>query len=416
MQHSEEIIQQIVQLREEGYSFRAISDMVFGSRSQESTVRGIVRRAFEEKSEETNERHSQYQQDQIISLQKSLQQARDQNNLHRKINRNIDREVNALSVLYEEIHNALKDAIFAHPANSYHITEDKDNTKVGIIQLSDLHFGETTDNSLPYKHDNEVAYRKLKHFHNEVYKTFSQNGIKKVVIAFTGDMMNSDRRLDEVTMNSGTRAQTLVEALDILQEFIANTATWADEVYVASVIGNESRIGQFVSWAAHTATDNFDYIIHNCLNMLFQNNSKVKFISMDDDVHEKLLDIDGFKLLLAHGNNTLASKNPEAEVSKLKGRYADKGQNVDYVIFGHIHSTMITDTFARSASLVGGNGYSDKNLNLSSKASQNYYIIDTKNKTIKGSNVDLTFHGLQSITQQDLLPESGRYKAIKITV
>lgn len=394
MQHSEEIIEQIVQLREEGYSFRSIADLVFGSRSQESTVRGIVRRAFEEKADENNERLSQYQQDQIISLQKSLQNARDQNNLHRKINRNIDREVNALSTLYEAIHNELKNVIFAKPVDSYHISEEKDATKVGVIQLSDLHFGETTDNSHPYKHDNKVAYRKLKHFHNEVYKTFQQNGIKKVVIAFTGDMMNSDRRLDEVTMNAGTRAQTLVEALDILQEFIANVAVWADEVYIASVIGNESRIGQFVSWAAHTATDNFDYIIHNCLDMLFRNNNKVKFISMEDDVHEKLLDIEGFKLLLTHGNNTLASKNPEVEVAKLKGRYADKGQNVDYVIFGHIHSTMITDTFARSASLVGGNGYSDKNLNLSSKASQNYYIIDTNNKTITGSNVDLTHHGL----------------------
>lgn len=394
MQHSEEIIEQIVQLREEGYSFRSIADLVFGSRSQESTVRGIVRRAFEEKADETNERRSQYQQDQIISLQKSLQNARDQNNLHRKINRNIDREVTALTTLYEEIHKALQNVIFAAPVDSYHISEENDTTKVGVIQLSDLHFGETTDNSHPYKHDNAIAYRKLKHFHNEVYKTFTQKGIKKVVIAFTGDMMNSDRRLDEVTMNAGTRAETLVEALDILQEFIASVAVWADEVYVASVIGNESRIGQFVLWAKHTATDNFDYIIHNCLERLFHNNSKVKFISMDDDVHEKLLDIDGFKLLLTHGNNTLASKNPEAEVAKLKGRYADKGQNVDYVIFGHIHSTMITDTFARSASLVGGNGYSDKNLNLSSKASQNYYIIDTNNKTITGSNVDLTYHGL----------------------
>ena len=132
---------------------------------------------------------------------------------------------------------------------------------------------------------------------------------------------------------------------------------------------------------------------------------------MNDDVHEKLLDIDGFKLLLTHGNNTLASKNPEAEVAKLKGRYADKGQNVDYVIFGHIHSTMITDTFARSASLVGGNGYSDKNLNLSSKASQNYYIIDTNNKTITGSNVDLTHHGLVKDKDAD---KANKLLAVKI--
>ena len=45
------------------------------------------------------------------------------------------------------------------------------------------------------------------------------------------------------------------------------------------------------------------------------------------------------------------------------------------IICGHLHETMIRDSIARSASLVGSNAYSEKALNLSGKAAQNIYIF-----------------------------------------
>jgi len=49
------------------------------------------------------------------------------------------------------------------------------------------------------------------------------------------------------------------------------------------------------------------------------------------------------------------------------------------MLFGHYHSCRIGDNFARGGSLSGANGYSDKFLEMSTKASQNIHIINRIN-------------------------------------
>ena len=80
------------------------------------------------------------------------------------------------------------------------------------------------------------------------------------------------------------------------------------------------------------------------------------------------------------------------------GRYKARGVDIDYVIFGHVHSARVGDNFSRSSSMVGANDYSEKALNLAGRASQNCYIfyengnrdgikIDLQNYT-KGYNIE----------------------------
>jgi UDP-2,3-diacylglucosamine pyrophosphatase LpxH len=76
-----------------------------------------------------------------------------------------------------------------------------------------------------------------------------------------------------------------------------------------------------------------------------------------------------------------------------------KGVKLDYIIMGHVHSASVGDNYARSASVAGANDYSDKGLNLTSRASQNCYIfyengnrdgikIDLQNVPKKGYDID----------------------------
>ena len=75
-----------------------------------------------------------------------------------------------------------------------------------------------------------------------------------------------------------------------------------------------------------------------------------------------------------------------------------KNINIDFMICGHLHECLISDYWARSSSLVGANSYSDVALNLSSKASQNIYIltqngrhdvrIDLQESDFDGYNID----------------------------
>ena len=88
---------------------------------------------------------------------------------------------------------------------------------------------------------------------------------------------------------------------------------------------------------------------------------------------ELVVNIAGHNVLLMHGHSVKGKI--ESSVAQVKGRYVAQGCKLDYIIFGHIHSTRIGDTYGRSASLVGANAYSEKALNLESRASQNVYVF-----------------------------------------
>jgi hypothetical protein len=87
-----------------------------------------------------------------------------------------------------------------------------------------------------------------------------------------------------------------------------------------------------------------------------------------------------------------------SKIAKLISKYSRKNINIDFMICGHLHECLISDYWARSSSLVGANSYSDVALNLSSKASQNIYIltqngrhdvrIDLQESDFEGYNID----------------------------
>jgi len=258
---------------------------------------------------------------------------------------------------------------------------------VGVIQLSDLHFGERIVEIADNVFDTSVICARLKKFADSAIRYFKATGVQNVLIAMTGDLVNSDRRLDEIVGNAGNRADILFTAVDVLQQFIAHISS-EFAVTVASVCGNESRIGKDIGWATFIASDSFDAIIHNTLSRLFSDWERVRFVEMHDPL-ECVVNVNGSHFLLVHGHNGLSStKSIETEVAKTKAKYANRGIAIDYVISGHIHQCYISDQFARSSGLPGGNAYSDKALNLSSKASQNLYLVH-KDGSIDGVKVDL---------------------------
>ena len=83
------------------------------------------------------------------------------------------------------------------------------------------------------------------------------------------------------------------------------------------------------------------------------------------------------------------------DLSKAIAKWAKKGVIINLIMCGHLHETTITDTLLRTGSLVGNNAYADVGLNLYSRASQNYYIVDDN------GNLDATKIDLQSIGDAD---------------
>jgi|TARA_R100000329_G_scaffold136248_1_gene116900 predicted phosphodiesterase/ribosomal protein S27AE len=338
-----------------------------------------------------------------VKLAKQKQSFQDRNRIERKTFREFARLDNAVNTISSKILAVLRENKFHKSVKSH----PKKGKAVGMVHFSDLHFNELV--RLPNnKFDFGVASKRIKRHIEAAKSYFSTQHISNVVVALTGDLINSDRRLDEMLTNSTNRAQAVFIATDILQQAILDLNK-SYNVTVACVSGNEARVHKEYGWTDILATDNYDFTIFNMLRALFMG-TKINFVS--GDPMEVVINVAGQNVLLLHGHGSITAKH-ESSVNQIKGRYASRGIHIDYVISGHIHSARIGDTYARSSSLVGANDYSEKALNLSGRASQNLYIfynngnrdgikVDLQHTDNKGYNIDKSLEAYNPKSRQKL--------------
>ena len=313
-----------------------------------------------------------------VRLSKQKQKAQDKNRIFNKSFREHARIENAVEEYSKELISLFEKNSLHKTLNSF----DVNNKAVGVIQFSDVHFNELVELE-NNKYDFKVASARTRYFVNKAKAYFKTVDVSNVVMALTGDLMNSDRRLDELLNQSTNRAKATFLGVDILQQAIIDL-NQDFNVTIASVVGNEGRANKEMGWSNIVATDNYDYTIFQCLRYLFRDKS-IKFIHGDPS--ELIINVAGQNLLMLHGHGSLKGKL-DTTVNQIAGRYSLKGIKIDYVIFGHVHSARVGDNFGRSSSMVGANDYSEKALNLNGRASQNCYIF-YNNGNRDGIKVDL---------------------------
>jgi predicted phosphodiesterase len=328
----------------------------------------------------------------------SLQKSRDMLRVERKDFRESIRYHNALSTLSEGLIEALEMhtgfETIPHPITGPAETE-------GLLQISDIHFNELID--MPYnKFDFKIAAQRLEKYVARAKVFFTAHGVTTVHVCFTGDMVNSDRRLDEMMMMATNRAKASVLAAMILKQTLLDlNKDYNLKVYM--VTGNESRMHKEMGSSEIRQSDNYDMIIHEMLRMMFLDKEGIDFV--DGSYIEQPIRVMGHMILLLHGHQIKMS-GVSSQMQRLKGKWSDYlcKETIDYVLFGHFHTSRITDLFARSGGLCGANAYSDNQLQLSSRASQNLFLIDKYG--INGVKVDLQHSDMYSGYQIDPLLET----------
>lgn len=329
-----------------------------------------------------------------VKLAKQKQKLQDLNRIERKSFREQARIENAIFEYSQELVKVFSKHKLPSFVRGKPKTTHKKTVATGIVHITDPHFNELVNLSMN-RYDFKIASKRFKHFADEIKIELKARGIKKILIAMTGDLMNSDRRIDELLAEATNRSKATFLAVAILEQFILDLAQEFD-ITIASVIGNESRVGKDIGWEENVASDNYDYTIFHILKLLFRN-SKIRFL-MGNSV-EQVVEVSGQNVLLIHGNQ-LKSSSMEQSIQKIKGKYTSRGTKVDFVLSGHLHSCRIGDVFARGSSVVGANAYSDSALQLESRASQNLHIfysngnrnsikIDLQNvDDVKGYNIN----------------------------
>ena len=318
-----------------------------------------------------------------VRLAKQKQSAQDLNRIERKAFREFARIENAVGKYNKELVKIFKDNNLSKLTKKH----KSKNGAVGVIQFSDVHFNELVSIPNCNKYDFSIASARCRTFVDKAIKYFKAFDIDNVLLVQSGDLLNSDRRLDELLQMATNRTKATFLAVDIFQQIILHLNDNFN-VSVVSVTGNESRVKKDYGWVNLIATDNYDYTIFQTLKYLFKG-SDINFI--DGDPMEKVVNVAGQNLLIIHGHGGIKT-GIEKSINQMIGRYGMRGTKIDYIIFGHIHSARIGDLYSRSSSMVGANDYSEKALNLSGRASQNCYIF-YENGNRDGIKIDLQNYG-----------------------
>lgn len=306
----------------------------------------------------------------LEKVRKKAQKLQDTNRIERKTWRSKTQYENAI----EEYTNALVTILEKYQIKSTVKAKKRKKhvDKTGVIHLSDHHWNELID--MPCnKFDFFIGAKRLHKLADKAKQYFKSQGIENVIIACTGDLLNSDRRLDELLNMATNRAKATILVIQLLELFILDLAE-DFHITLSGVVGNESRAKKDFEWSELTATDNYDFTIYHTLKLLFRKVPNIEFDSGNSVEH--VMEISGQNVLLIHGNQLKNTANLGFEYQKMRSKYiSNYGIAIDFILSGHIHEAYISDTFARSSSLCGGNEFSDKALKLESRASQNLHTF-----------------------------------------
>ena len=307
-----------------------------------------------------------------VRYKKEKQRFQDSNRIERKSFREQARIENALEDLSKEIRNELK--LHAKELSKINLAPlSKGKSKgVGVIHLTDIHGNELIN--LPHnKYDFEVLSKRLKLYINESCEYFKFKDVNKVLFVSGGDLLNSDRRLDEILGASTNRAKASILTGHLIKQAILDVRNRGYDIDVISVLGNEARIGKEMPFSQEALSENYDFLIMASLKELFEFSGikGINFLSVDKV--EEIVNVNGQNWLISHDVTKYTDKQVSSQATV--GRHSLQGKKIDYIIGGHIHATRITDYTSRSSSMSGSNSYNENALNLAGRASGTCYVV-----------------------------------------
>lgn len=315
-----------------------------------------------------------------VRYKKEKQRYQDSNRIERKSFREQARIENAL----EDLATAIKDELKTHAKELSKINITpliKTKSKgVGVIHITDIHANELIN--LPHnKYDFEVLAKRLKLYINEACDFFKFKDVNRVLFVSGGDLLNSDRRMDEIIGASINRAKASILTLHLLKQAILEVRDRGYNVDVISVLGNEARIGQEMPFSQEALSENYDFLIMANLKELFDFSGikGVNFLSVDKV--EEIVNVNGQNWLISHDVTKYTDKQSSSQATV--GRHSLQGKKIDYIIGGHIHATRITDYTSRSSSMSGSNSYNENALNLAGRASGTCYVVKDGRRSVQ---------------------------------
>ena len=355
------------------------------------------------KTELTNQNQDLETLAENVRLAKAAQRAQDVNRVKDKAFREHARIENAVTEYNAAILQELSIQRAAVSSDGRRTGPLDPEAAVAVVHLSDNHFNELVN--LPTnRFDFEVAAKRLALLAQKAKVFGKAYGVERVVVFFGGDLMNSDRRLDELLAMSTNRARATLLAVHLYKQFLLDLRS---EFFVDcfGLTGNESRAKDNLGWVDVVATDNYDFTIYSMLQAILDGTEDKGLRFHEFQANEVLFSVHNETFLGLHGHQVNATDQRKCQ--SIVGKYAAKGIHVTHILCGHIHSTVVGDYVSRNSSLVGSNAYSEEALQFSSKAAQNIHLVTTQG--LDGIKCDL--QNVEGVEGYEIIPQLMAYNA-----
>ena len=323
------------------------------------------------------ENENELLQKELAKALKQKQKLQDQLNLNRKLIRDGNRHEN----MCDTILDACKEFIsLTLPKVEHRTKRPLKVNQSAVLTLSDLHIAQLVNEKNNY-FDLDVAEMRLEKIFNQFIEEIELRGIEDVHILLLGDLIHAQplvtKKMDMKLSSALPEVQASIKCFEFLSTHIDRLVTRYN-VSIAGVIGNESRFVSYLnpSNLQSEARNNMDVVIFEMLKQRYRDCSTVEFVNNGDEL-EDVVSISGANVLLTHGNSTsINHKDLDKSFINIKARLEPVYGEIDYMVLGHIHSTMLLDRVFRNSSLVGSNSYSNELGFAQSFVSQNMLIID----------------------------------------
>lgn len=270
----------------------------------------------------------------------------------------------------------------AYPFKDNFVIKEEEEDRVGVLLLSDFHYGITIDNFLN-KFNKDICQDRVGQVIAETLETCALNNVNILKIVNLGDLINGFLHLTTRVENEEDTITQIMEASELLANMINKFAPHFNYIEYVDCLDNHSRVSP--DKKVSIESENFSRLISWYLKPRLQNLKNVKII--DEKLDDSLVEVFvlGARCFAVHGH--------QDKVGSVVRNLSLLTKNIpEFIFMGHTHAHYEKDVMGIdiivNGTLSGTDTYA-KNLRLTGKAMQKLLIYKKVNGKVKR---DITKH------------------------
>ena len=240
-----------------------------------------------------------------------------------------------------------------------------------VIMLSDLHIGQTFASAWG-RYDLEVAKDRIQQYLNKIIEIKDRHNSENCFVTLQGDMISNSIHKSIAITNRENVIEQVIEASEMVTAFLAELSKHFNNVTVASVVGNHSRIDKKED---ALKDERLDTIIEWYAKSKLEDFENIEFVDAFDNTFTSFVVRDKVYFVV-HGDYDQMNQSGLAKLSMMAGFFPY------CVLFGHKHFPATTEIngikLVQSGSLPGSGDDHTIELRLSGKPSQTVLVCTDK--------------------------------------